>query len=205
MGTLPPCLCYPFRKNSGCVMPSSKRPVKKNAWLNAAMGHLEAVVGDLSKAEDLDDIMHVVRTAARNLMGADGATFVLRDNEFCYYADEDAIAPLWKGQRFPMAICISGWAMLNDTPAIIEDIYADERIPHDAYRPTFVKSLVMMPVSGVDKPVAAIGTYWARPYKPNADALTVLEKLAEITSAAMENIEQRDTLPEKLRAALKSE
>src|SRR5262249_56843927 len=54
-----------------------------------------------------------------------------------------AIAPLWKGQRFPMSACISGWSMLNRCPAVISDIYADSRIPHDAYRPTFVKSLVM--------------------------------------------------------------
>ena len=26
------------------------------------------------------------------------------------YADEDAIGKLWKGQRFPMSTCISGWA-----------------------------------------------------------------------------------------------
>jgi len=28
-----------------------------------------------------------------------------------------------------MSICISGWAMLNRQPAVIEDVYADARIP----------------------------------------------------------------------------
>ena len=42
---------------------------------------------------------------------------------------------------------------------MIEDIFADPRIPHDAYRPIFVKSLIMTPV-GEDFPVAAIGAYW---------------------------------------------
>lgn len=41
-------------------------------------------------------------------MGADGATFVQRDGEFCYYADESAIKPLWKGSRFLLTECISG-------------------------------------------------------------------------------------------------
>jgi hypothetical protein len=54
---------------------------------------------------------------------------VLRDNGYCYYADENAISPLWKGKRFPMEACISGWAMLNRKPAVIEDIYQDARIP----------------------------------------------------------------------------
>ena len=42
----------------------------------------------------------------------------------------------------------------------IPDIYVDPRIPHDAYRPTFVKSLAVVPVRK-DDPIAAIGAYWA--------------------------------------------
>jgi len=46
-----------------------------------------------------------------------------------------------------MSACISGWTMLNRQPAVIEDIYADPRIPADAYRPTFVRSLAMVPIA----------------------------------------------------------
>src|ERR1041385_5427766 len=66
------------------------------------MERLVSVVQELSLARDLDRIMAIVRRAARELTGADGATFVLRDGDLCHYADEDAIAPLWKGRRFPM-------------------------------------------------------------------------------------------------------
>jgi hypothetical protein len=59
----------------------------------------------------------VIRTAARQLTGADGATFVLRDGNHCHYSDEDAIAPLWKGLRFPLDQCISGWVMTHGIPA----------------------------------------------------------------------------------------
>src|SRR5262245_29283988 len=86
---------------------------------------LVEVVQDLSTARTLEDIQKIVRTAARELTGADGATFVLRDGDKCFYADEDAIGPLWKGMRFPLTACISGWAMLNKRPAVIQDIYAD--------------------------------------------------------------------------------
>ena len=48
---------------------------------------------------------------------------------------------------------------------MIEDIYADDRIPHDAYRPTFVKSLAMVPIRTLD-PVGAIGNYWAERHQP---------------------------------------
>ena len=49
-------------------------------------------------------------------------------------------APLWKGSRFPIQTCISGWAMLNGKAAVIPDIYRDQRIPHSLYRRTFVSA-----------------------------------------------------------------
>jgi GAF domain-containing protein len=128
------------------------------------------------------------RSAARRLTGADGATFVLRDNDTCYYVDEDAISPLWKGQRFPINICVSGWTMLNKQSAIIEDIYNDERIPIEAYRPTFVKSLLMVPIRSMS-PIGAIGNYWAQPHEPTPMEIELLQSLANITSVSMENIQ----------------
>jgi hypothetical protein len=90
-----------------------KQPTVKFVPYNEAMERLVDVVQQLSFARNLDAIMEIVRHAARELTGADGATFVLRDGDLCYYAEENAISPLWKGQRFPMSICISGWVMLN--------------------------------------------------------------------------------------------
>jgi GAF domain-containing protein len=142
---------------------------------------------ELVKANSLEDILQIVRQTAREIIGADGATIVLRDGEFCYYADEDAIGPLWKGQHFPLSACISGWAMINSQTIIIEDIYKDDRIPHNAYKPTFVKSLVMVPVKKV-KPIAAIGNYWAYHHVPTVEQIKLLESLAELTANAMERI-----------------
>ena len=107
---------------------------------------LVQVIQDLSSAKSLDEIMVLVRSAAREIVQSDGATFVLKDIEFCFYPDEDAISPLWKGQRFPLHSCISGWAMLNKKSVVINDIYQDPRIPIDAYKPTFVKSLAKVPI-----------------------------------------------------------
>jgi hypothetical protein len=75
-----------------------------------------------------------------------------------YYTDEDAIGPLWTGKRFPLNTCISGWSILNQKAVAIEDIYLDDRIPQDAYRPTFVKSLVMVPIRATET-IGAIGNY----------------------------------------------
>ncbi len=151
----------------------------------AAMQQLVSVVQRLSLARDLPAIMDIVRGAARSLVNADGTTFVLRDGDRCFYAEEDAIGPLWKGQRFPIEACISGWCMLNSTTAAIDDIYLDPRIAHDAYRPTFVKSLVMTPIRTVE-PIGAIGVYWAQTHRATREETELLIALADSTCIAIE-------------------
>lgn len=151
------------------------------------VGELVGVIQRLSLARSLSEIQAVVRTAARSLTGADGASFVLRDGDQCYYADEDSISPLWKGKRFPLHSCVSGWVMVSRHPAVIEDIYEDDRVPHQAYRRTFVKSLVMVPIRQLD-PVGAIGNYWARRHHATAQELELLQALADSAALAMENV-----------------
>lgn len=155
---------------------------------------------DLAMARGIDEVMAVVRRNARGLTGADGISFILRDNGRCYYADEDAIAPLWKGQRFPMDACISGWAMQHGEVVVIEDIDEDDRIPHEAYRPTFVRSLVMVPVRQ-DDPVAAIGAYWAHRHRPVPEVIRALRRIANSAAVAMTNIALVNSLSTALEEA----
>ncbi|QDP98112.1 GAF domain-containing protein [Microlunatus elymi] len=142
---------------------------------------------DLDHATSVFEVAAEVRHLARRSCRADGATFVLRDGDFCFYVDEDAIAPLWKGQRFPIESCISGWAMLHAEPAVIADIFTDERIPQEAYRPTFVRSLLMMPV-GLPTPLAAIGCYWSTNHQATIDEIAALEALAVRTAEALDRV-----------------
>jgi len=152
-----------------------------------AMEQLVDVIQQLSLARDLDRILEIVRQAARKLTGADGATFVFREGDQCHYVDEEAIGPLWKGSRFPMSACISGWVMLKRQAVIIPDIFEDPRIPQEAYRPTFVRSLAMVPIRTLD-PLGAIGAYWAQPYRPSEGQVRVLQALADTTAVALENV-----------------
>jgi signal transduction histidine kinase len=152
------------------------------------MERLVVVVQELSLARDLPTVTAIVRRAARELTGADGATFILREVDKCHYVDEDAIGPLWKGRKFPLSACISGWSIIHRREAVIEDIYADPRIPHDAYRPTFVKSLAMVPVRTLD-PIGAIGNYWAQRHRPTEHEVRLLQALADTTAVALENVQ----------------
>lgn len=177
------------------AMPQAGAP--PSDWYVRSVEQLVETVQQLSLARDLNRIMEIVRHAARQLTGADGATFVLRDGELCHYAEEDAIAPLWKGKRFPLSACISGWVMLHRQPAVIEDIYADPRIPAEAYRPTFVKSLAMVPIRSAS-PVGAIGNYWATKQQPRPEQVKLLQALADSTSVAMENAQLYAGLEQKV-------
>jgi PAS domain S-box-containing protein len=163
----------------------------------ARLRRLAEVVERIAAVRELPELMAIVRSAMRELTGADGVTLVLREDDKCHYADEDAIGPLWKGQRFPLTSCISGWAMLHAQPAVIEDIYADPRIPHDAYRPTFVKSLSMVPV-GRDLPVAAIGCYWATRHRATNEELELQQALADAMSVGLVNLDLYQNLEQRV-------
>ncbi|MGA0604126.1 sensor histidine kinase [Caulobacter sp. KR2-114] len=165
---------------------------------DSALVTLVETIEDLAGARTVEQIAAVVRSSARRITGADGVAFVLRDDDKCWYLDEDAIGPLWKGRRFPLTACISGWSMLNGQAAIIPDIYEDDRIPHDAYRPTFVKSLVMTPVRSRDQAVAAIGAYWAEKRQPTAEEIMKLQVMARATAAALESARLYASLNESL-------
>ncbi len=147
---------------------------------------LAEVTRKLSALLDLGDVMRVVCGAARDLVNANGASFVLLEKDEVHYADVDAVAPLWRGQRFHINQCISGWAVKEHVPAIVEDIYADERIPLEYYRATFVKSLAIVPMKR-DKPLGAIGVYWAKIHRASDREVELLEALADSASIALIN------------------
>lgn len=148
---------------------------------------LAEAVDRLRSVGDLPSVQEVVRSAARSVSHSHGATLVLREGDQCFYADEDAISPLWKGQRFPVTQCISGWAMLHGQAVVVPDITLDARIPIDAYRPTFVRSLAMVPI-GHPSPIGAIGTYWANLHVPGAAEMDALGLLAGAAHDALRRV-----------------
>ncbi|WP_197684035.1 GAF domain-containing protein [Allokutzneria albata] len=141
--------------------------------------------GLFRSVETLEDVYRVVRGTARSTLRAHGATVVLLDGDKCYYADEDSMSPLWKGQRFPVSDCISGWTMIHRKTVAIPDIRRDSRIPQAAYRPTFVRSLLMAPILRPE-PIGAVGVYWAVRHAATPQEAASLEELAAMSGEALE-------------------
>lgn len=151
------------------------------------LGQLTRAVGRLAGAKSADEVVEIVRATARVLVGCEGIAIIRRDGDLCHYIEEDAIGPLWKGEKFPMTACISGWAMINRQTVVVPDISQDDRIPYELYEETFVRAVLMTPVRR-DDPVGAIGAYWSVPYAPSEEEIEVLEALASATSTALENV-----------------
>ena len=149
-------------------------------------GELLAAVDSLARAATTEDIVELIRTSARRLIGCDGIAIVIRDDDLCHYVEEDAVGPLWKGRKFALADCISGWTMLQGQTAVIPDVAGDARVPAHLYRDTFVRSLVMAPV-GIEHPIAALGAYWSEIYQPSDYEIETVETLARATATALQN------------------
>lgn len=145
---------------------------------------LDAVANRLAVCPTRAAVFETLGNAVRQLVGSDGMTVVLRDGNFCHYVDENAVGPLWKDRKFPVEKCISGWAMLHAVPVAIADIYVDPRIPWDAYRPTFVKSLAMAPILQ-GHAIGALGAYWAEKRHPTDAEIGTLRALADLAARSL--------------------
>jgi two-component system CheB/CheR fusion protein len=152
------------------------------SFLSSATGQrFQETAHEMIAARDRSVLLRIIAKRTRELTRADGITIVIRDGGDCFYADEDGIAPLWRGQRFPLQTCVSGWAMLEKQRAIIPDVMEDPRVPRAVYRPTFVRSMAMIPIGR--EPFAALGAYWATRTHPSQEVLDLLEAIAGIAAA----------------------
>ncbi|MGY6710651.1 MAG: GAF domain-containing protein [Rhizobiaceae bacterium] len=149
---------------------------------------LQGLVRGLPLMRTIQDVAALVVRTTRELTSADGATVVLREGDLCHYLEEDAVSELWKGQRFPASSCISGWCIQTGKPAVIPDVFADERIPQDVYRATFVRGMGMVPV-GNGKAIAALGAYWGEGRQID---VKVVEQLVAVSSILSPHLPSSD-------------
>lgn len=157
---------------------------------------LSEVIEGAPSAHDLAELIDIIAGAARKLCGADGVSVILREQGNCHYAAESTREPLWSGRRFPLGQCISGLAMLDRQTVVISDVYADERVPQELYRPTFVRSMVMVPILGEEDAIAAVGAYWASRRTPDPEEIAILEALARTAGAVIKRLDAESALRE---------
>ncbi len=141
----------------------------------------------LAGAQSVEDVVAVLRGEARAVAGSDGIAVILREGDLCHYVAEDAIEPLWRGKRFPMSLCVSGWSMLNRASVVIPDIESDPRVPQEAYTRTSMRSLAIAPM-GLPEPLGALGAYWCAYMDLDDATIRRLEILADVAGAALKRV-----------------
>ncbi|UMY17958.1 GAF domain-containing protein [Methylobacterium organophilum] len=141
----------------------------------------------MDAAQSLDDVVVALRQTARWIVGADGIAIILRENDFCHYVAEDAFEPLWRGCRFALHDCVSGWAMLHGETVIVPDIRRDPRVPAAPYVNKSLRSLVVVPVG--EPAVAALGAYWCAMVLLDDGTVSRLEALARFAGDALARLE----------------
>ena len=139
----------------------------------------------LADCDTFEDLVASLARKARALIGADGATVVIRRNGRCHYVEEDAIGALWKGCDFPLGECVSGWAMTHRQQVLIPDIRSDPRVPQQLYMATFVRSLAMTPIERGGEAIGAVGAYWASFHRATDRELLALRAIAEIAAPCL--------------------
>jgi PAS domain S-box-containing protein len=145
------------------------------------------VIQELGGSRELADALEILRTTGRRLTGADGIAVLLREGDGVSCAEEAAIGPLWKGQRFPAHESLAGSCIAQGELLVIRDVRADPRIDRATFEPTFVRSLALAPIRP-EAPLGAIGAYWATEHEATSDELEILRALAGSMSVAMATI-----------------
>lgn len=142
----------------------------------------------LASARTITALAECVVDAATALLGAQGAAFVVRDGEFCQYVEMNAIAPKWwKSQRFPLNACVCGWTILNARPAIVPDVFNDDRVPGRCYLGSEIKSLLAVPIGGKNA-LGAMPVYWDNPHQPTEGEIAIATSLADAAATMIDNL-----------------
>lgn len=129
----------------------------------------------LHATDDPAEAVTILERHARGIARSQGITVVIRDGDHVVYVSEDAITPLWAGNRFPASQCISGIAINGGQPLLIPDIRQDKRVPLHLYIATFVGRLAIFPIGDV----AAVGVYWNTPGPIDTDTVELMSELAD--------------------------
>jgi len=148
---------------------------------------LAGAIAAIAVAENEEAVAAALLADARGIAGADGVAVARREGEQVHYLGEDSVAPLWAGRRFPIDACLSGTAMLQNRPILVPDILDDLRVPVGTYAPTFVRSLMILPIGPV-RPRLALGAYWAEAGPVDPKAAELLGSLAWSARLALERI-----------------
>jgi diguanylate cyclase (GGDEF)-like protein len=155
---------------------------------------LVRAVQTLALVRDCTSVRAVARAAAREITGADHATFVTtRDACSCLTTAADVHLG-HRPDRFEER-CLGGWAIATRGAIVVEDLGTEPRIrrrfegrAQSATYGDLTGSAVVVPVRTID-PVGALGVTWCQPRPIPSDVVDLLQTLANTVAVTLDNID----------------
>jgi diguanylate cyclase (GGDEF)-like protein len=169
---------------------------KKDCW--SELQNLISMIKKLSLSKGIEQLAEIAIHEAKQITGADGAAFVLKEENICHFMDENSICPLFKGKQIPLDKCICGWAMEHGLVVNIPDIYNDSRISIENYENTYVKSVVVIPIFPTES-IGAIALYWQHEHEIGEDEVSLLQAFTDVFAIAIEKARLRENLEEQVK------
>lgn len=151
-----------------------------------AGGEFAASLRRLARAAAIDKLAALAVELARTAASAEGAAFVIPEDDLCHYLDEAGELPGWKGQKFPICSCMAGWAIQNRQMLIVPDVERDGRVPRALYETAGIGSMVILPMNLFPRG-GALAAYWRRPRNIGPEVISALDAVTRAAESAIVN------------------
>ena len=155
------------------------------------LSRLLEVTRSLNSEADLEACLRLILSTAVELTGSENASLLEYDEAAVNFYFK--YVPWFQGDadsnntKIPLNSSIAGWAFLNRTPLIVDDVTADSRHSKlvDEFAGITIRSVLAVPVTSGDKPVGVLEVFNKRSPYTEAD-VQVVEMLAALSAAAMQ-------------------
>lgn len=155
------------------------------------LSRLLEVTRSLNSEADLEACLRLILSTAVELTGSENASLLEYDEAAVNFYFK--YVPWFQGDadsnntKIPLNSSIAGWAFLNRTPLIVDDVTADSRHSKlvDEFAGITIRSVLAVPVTSGDKPVGVLEVFNKRSSYTEAD-VQVVELLAALSAAAMQ-------------------
>lgn len=139
-------------------------------------------------------VMAIVRSQARSLAGAAGVCLINPHGHQLHFAADDALGDLpTSGEAEPVCACLAAWVTEHGQTAVVADVDQDERVSAQARAAPQVRSLVMVPLADPASELA-VGAYWSRPRRFEAEEVAILESIAHAAADTLVRLQDKERL-----------
>lgn len=139
---------------------------------------------ELCSARSYEEVVRISAMLAQRVCGVDSLAVVFSSGEQFHYQPDGGLEKFALNVHAKVITQMSAWVLEAEQTAVVTDSEQDDRTRSHTNGTTPPRSLVVVPVGGV-QPFAAITFSWQHEHWPAAAEVLVLEALARATALAL--------------------